>query len=125
MLTCINPEVVFSSGSPAVKVRGIAIALKWLCALIKQNGYPSPPEEVIRQDINALGIGVTSNKKQYFNKYANGQTISRGSEGVEVVSRKCVLVKYSAFMQESLAVFSEGMPSNFNIQFYRDLQGRN
>ena len=115
MLTCINPEVVFSSGSSAVKVRGVAIALKWLCALIKQHGYPTPHEEAIRQDINALGIGVTSNKKQYFNKHANGQTISRRSEGVEVVSRKCVLVHYSAFKGDSFAVFFEGT-SNFNIQ---------
>ena len=46
-------------------------------------------------------------------------------ESSEPLSHKCVLVKYSAFEQESLAVFSTGMPSNFNIQLYRDLQGHN
>ena len=104
MLTSINPEVSFSSGSSTtMKIRGAAIALKWLIALVKESGNTTPWEDKMRQEIAALR--VISKKKQYFNKKANGQIICRGADGVEVVSRKCVLVQHSAFGQESWATF--------------------
>ena len=108
MLTCINPDVTFTSGSSIGKIRGIAIALKWLYGLIKQSGNVPPPEELIRQEIEMLGIGETGNKKQYFNKSADGQTICRGAEGVEVVSRKCIFIKHSVFRTNAWTLFSEG-----------------
>lgn len=108
MLTCINPDVSFSSGPSTLKIRGVAIALKWLLALVKQSGNTTPREDVVRQEITTLGVGVITNKKQYFNKNPNGNSICRGADGVEVVSRKCVLVKHSAFGQDSWAIFSEG-----------------
>ena len=71
----------------------------------------------MRQEIAALG--VISNKKQYFNKKANGQIICRGANGVEVVSRKCVLVQHSAFGQESWATFLQGTATNTRFPLLR------
>jgi hypothetical protein len=43
MLTSINPDVSFSSGSSTtMKIRGAAIALKWLIALVKESGNTTP-----------------------------------------------------------------------------------
>ena len=106
--------MTFSSTSSTGKIRGVAVALKWLYGLLKQSGTVPPPEELIKREIETLGIGETGNKKQYFNKSANGHTICRGAEGVEVVSRKCIFIKHSAFRANAWTAFSEGM----SMQFY-------
>ena len=75
MLTCVNPEVTFKLNS--VRHRGAAVALKWLFATIRNFGGTPPPEDKTRQEIRTLDIGLVGDKKQYFNKYANGKKISR------------------------------------------------
>lgn len=95
MLTCVNPEVTFKVNS--VRHRGAAVALKWLFATIRNFGETPPPEDKTRQEIRTLDIGLIGDKKQYFNKYANGKKISRAAGGVEIQSKSCVTVKHSAF----------------------------
>ena len=111
MLTCINPSISYKPDDGAPKVNGVAVALKWLFALISDNGNTPPPEDRVRQEIRALNIGTTRDKKQFFNKCANGNSISRGADGVEVQSKTCVAIKHSAFTPSSWLVFAEGMSS--------------
>ena len=79
MLTCINPTVSFTmkdaTHNIAIKHNGVAVALKWLCSLVKQFGGTHPPEGRVRQEIRILGIGDISDGKQHFNKYANEKNI--------------------------------------------------
>ena len=107
MLTCVNPEVTFKLNS--VRHRGAAVALKWLFATIRNFGGTPPPEDKTRQEIRTLDIGLVGDKKQYFNKYANGKKISRAAGGVEIQSKSCVTVKHSAFGANSWEVFCEGI----------------
>ena len=111
MLTCVNPAVSFrmKANTERHMYSGVAVALKWLLPLIKQFGGTHPPEDRVRQEIRTLSIGDASDKKQYFNKFADGTTITRAAAGVEVTARSCVLVKYSAFQPESRRAFREGM----------------
>ena len=112
MLTCINPNINFKTDDGNSKVNGVAVALKWLFALIRDNGKSAPPENRVRQEIRALDIGTVKDKKQFFNKYANGSKITRSADGVEVQSKTCVVIKRSAFAAESWRIFSEGTSSN-------------
>jgi hypothetical protein len=107
MLTCVNPNIIFKQNDSEPKVKGVAVALKWLFALISDNGMAPPSEGHVRQEIRALEIGIAKDKKQFFNKYANGNKISRSLDGVEVQSKTCVVIKRSAFSQESWEIFSE------------------
>ena len=91
------------------KVPCVAIALKWLLAMISDHGGTPPPDDQMRQEIRSLDIGFTNNRKQFFNKYPNGDKISRGPDGVEAQSKNCVFVKHSAFGSESWDVFSQGI----------------
>lgn len=75
MLTCVNPEVMFKLNS--VRHRGAAVALKWLFATIRNFGGTRSPEDKTRQEIRTLDIGLVGDKKQYFNKYANGKKRSQ------------------------------------------------
>lgn len=111
MLTCINPAVSFrmKANTERGMYSGVAVALKWLLLLIKQFGGTYPPEDRMRQEIRTLSIGDTSDKKQYFNKFTNGTTITRAAGGVEVTARSCVLIKYEAFQPESKRAFRKGM----------------
>lgn len=112
MLTCVNPNVTFKheTGKTTTKHgRGVAIALKWLFATIRNFGGTPPPKDKARQEIRNLEIGMISDKKQHFNKYADGQKISRGAGGVEIQSKSCVIIKHSAFGVKSWNVFSEGI----------------
>ena len=84
------------------------MALKWLLPLVKQFGGTQPCEEVIHRDIITLGIGDGKGVNQYFNKYPDGTCISRRAGGVEVIGRKCVIIKHSSFGDESWKTFSEG-----------------
>ena len=122
MLTCINPDITFLSPSSSEKVRGFAVSLKWLCGLVRNSGNIPPREEPIRREIEAFGVGAIGNKKQYFNKNADGQTICRGAEGVEVVSRKCIFVNHSAFRPDAWKIFSEGYFTDHAviINYYSD-----
>ena len=106
MLTCINPSVNFKVKTGTYK--GVAVALKWLLPLVKQFGRTHPREEAIRRDIVTLGIGDGKGITQYFNKYPDGTCISRRAGGVEVIGRKCVIIKHSSFGDESWKTFSEG-----------------
>ena len=99
MLTCINPDITFSSPSSTQKVRGFAVSLKWLCGLVRNSGNIPPREEPVRREIESFEVGAIGNKKQYFNKNADGQTICRGAEGVEVISRKCIFVNHSDLLR--------------------------
>lgn len=111
MLTCINPSVTFKMKTGAnnwVAYKGVAVALKWLLPLMKQFGGTHPPEERIRRDITTLGIGDGKGANQFFNKYADGTCISRRASGVDVIARKCVIIKHSSFGDESWKKFSEG-----------------
>ncbi|CAB4017459.1 Hypothetical predicted protein, partial [Paramuricea clavata] len=87
MLTCVNPNIIFKQNDSEPKVKGEAVALKWLFALISDNGMAPPSEGHVRQEIHALEIGIAKDKKQFFNKYANGNKISRSLDGVEVQSK--------------------------------------
>jgi hypothetical protein len=109
MLTCINPDVSFSDDhSTTIKVRGVAVSLKCLFSLITSSGK-KPIRKEMRQEVLTLGIGATKSKTQFFNKTANGMKITRRAAiGVEVVSKKCIVVRHSAFGAASWAVFSEG-----------------
>ena len=111
MLTCVNPAVIFrmkSSGDQ--RHNGVAISLKWLLGLVKRFGGSNPPESRIRQEIHNLSIGDgKGEKKQYFNRNADGTTITRAAGGVATIPRSCVLVKRSAFRPESWKVMSEGV----------------
>jgi hypothetical protein len=93
----------------AIKHNGVAVALKWLCSLVKQFGGTHPPEGRVRQEIRMLNIGDISDRKQHFNKYANGKKISRGQGGVETSSMTCVFVKHDAFGCESWNIFAKGI----------------
>ena len=106
MLTCINPSVNVKVKTWTYK--GVAVALKWLLPLVKQFGGTHPREEAIRRDIATLGIGDGKGVTQYFNKYPDGTCISRRADGVEVIARKCVIIKHSSFGDESWKTFSEG-----------------
>ena len=110
MLTYVNPDITFKhkTGNTTVRHRGVAIALKWMFASIRNFGGTLPPEDRTRQEIRNLDIGMICDKKQHFNKYANGQKISRAVGGVEIQS-KSVTIKHSAFGVESWNVFSQGI----------------
>jgi hypothetical protein len=110
MLTCINPDVSFSDDHyTTIKVRGVAVSLRCLFNLITSSGKKNPSEKRLRQEVLTLGIGATKSKTQFFNKTANGMRITRRAAfGVEVVSKKCIVVRHSAFGAASWAVFSEG-----------------
>lgn len=115
MLTCFNPEVNFTikTGNTPVKQKGVAIALRWLLPLVRNYGGTPPPEDRIRQEIQNLEIGDTKDRKQHFNRFANGSKITRASgQGVETNSLTCVVVHYAAFNQESWNIFTEG---KFNL----------
>ena len=115
MLTCINPAVSFrmKANTEQGMYSGVAVASKWLLPLIlpllRKFGETHPLEDRMRQEIRTLTIGNTSDKKQYFNKFANGTTITRAAGGVEVTARSCVLIKYEAFKPESRRAFRKGM----------------
>ena len=111
MLTCINPAVSFrmKANTEWSMYSGVAVALKWLLPLIKKFGGTHLPEDSMHQEIRTLSIGDTSDKKQYFNKFTNGTTITRAAGGVEVTTRGCVLIKYEAFQPESRRAFRKGM----------------
>ena len=120
MLTCINPDVSFSTDKSNIRVRGAAISLNCLWNLITMSGHAPPIENIdrLKQEIEELEIGATKKRKQFFNKTPNGTKIKRtrtttGTD-VEVISKKCVIIKHSAFGAASWAVFSEG---NVNILF--------
>lgn len=87
MLTCVNPAVIFrmkSSGDQ--RHNGVAISLKWLLGLVKRFGASNPPESRIRQEIHNLSIGDgKGEKKQYFNRNADGTTITRAAGGVATI----------------------------------------
>ena len=95
----------------APKVNSEAVALKWLFALISDNGNTPPLEDRVRQEICTLNIGTIRDKKKFFNKYANGNSVSQAADGVEVQSKTCVTIKHSAFTPSSWLVFAEGMSS--------------
>ena len=87
--------------------------MKWLLALVRRFGGTPPAEDRIRKEIHNLGIGDgKGEKKQYFNSESNGTAITRAAGGVATVTRSCVVVKRSAFAQESWKVFSEGILVN-------------
>lgn len=119
MLTCINPDVSFSTDKSNIRVRGAAISLNCLWNLITMSGHAPPIENIdrLKQEIEELEIGATKKRKQFFNKTPNGTKIKRtrtttGTD-VEVISKKCVIIKHSAFGAASWAVFSEG-----NVKIY-------
>jgi hypothetical protein len=112
MLTCVNPKVMIKVDDSTNKVTCVAIALKWLLAMISDHGSTPPPDYQIRQEIRSLDIGFTNSRKQFFNKYANGDKINRGPDGVEVQSKNCVFVKHSAFGSASWDIFSTGIVLN-------------
>ena len=112
LLTCINPDVTFKSKATEkpVKYHGVAVALKWLYALVGKFGGTTPREDRVRQEIKNLDLGDTSEKKQFFNKHPNGTKISHAAgHGVEVTQISCVAVKRAAFPTESWTIFAEGM----------------
>jgi len=109
MLTCINPSVNFKQSSSSASNKGVAVALKWLLPLIKEFGGSHPPEDRIRREVVHLGIGDGKGVTQYFNKRPDGTKITRGSGGVEVTGRKCLIIKHSAFGNLSWKTFSEGI----------------
>lgn len=88
--------------------KGMAVALKWLLPLVKQFGGTYSREEAIHRDIVTLGIGDGKGVTQYFNKYPAGTCTSRRAGGVEVIGRKCVIIRHSSFGNESWKTFSEG-----------------
>ena len=94
MLTCINPDIPFSSPSSTQNVHGFVVSLKWLRGLVRNSGNILPQEEPIRRKIEAFGVGAIGNEKQYFNK-------NTGAEGVEVVLRKCIFVNHPAFRPDA------------------------
>ena len=118
MLTCVNPSVSFKLlPDKKVQHKGVAVALKWLLPLVKQFGACHPPEGRIRQELRTLSIGDgRGDIKQFFNKYPDGETITRGVGGVSVTARSCVVMKNSAFGREKLRVFWEGMQSTVSIK---------
>ena len=101
----MNPKVTFKSSSSGVRLNGVAVALKWFFALLKDHGVLFPNEERVRQEIKSLDIGVVNGRSQYFNANANGEKISRGSNTVETASRNCLIIKQSAFGRENWIVF--------------------
>ena len=114
MLTCVNPNINFKVKATGLvqQHKGVAVALKWLLPLARQFGGSHPPED------RNLSIGDRrGDKKQYFNKYADGVSITRGAGGVEVVARSCVVVKQSCFGNENWSTFCEGTQLNIN-QFH-------
>lgn len=113
MLTCVNPSVSFKMlPDKTVQHKGVAVALKWFLPLVKQFGGCHPPEGRIRQELRTLSIGDgRGDIKQFFNKQANGDTITRGAGGVSATAKSCVVMKNSAFGREKLRVFWEGMQS--------------
>lgn len=120
MLTCVNPNVSFSADTSKNKVSGVAICLSGLYNLITMSGNTPPPDTgSLRQEIETLEIGVTKNAKQFFNKTPNGTKITRtrrpNEAEVEVISKKCIITKHSAFGVASWAVFSEGSIINFEM----------
>ena len=116
MLTFVNPKVMIKVDGTIRKVACVAIALKWLLATISDHGGTPPPDDQMRQEIRSLDIGFTNNRKQFFNKYPNGDKINRGPDGVEVQSKNCVFVKHSAFGPESWDIFSQGILSLIIMQ---------
>jgi hypothetical protein len=110
MLTCVNPDISFrmKTCSVNIKYKGVGVALKWFLSMIAKSGTTPPTEDRIKQEIRALEIGETGDKKQYFNKFPNGRKITRGEGGVEIQSKSCVIVKQAAFGTESWKIFSEG-----------------
>lgn len=118
MLTCVNPSVSFKLlPDKKVQHKGVAVALKWLLPLVKQFGACHPPEGKIRQELRTLSIGDgRGDIKQFFNKYPDGDAITRGAGGVSVKARSCVVMKNSAFGRENLRVFWEGMQSTVSIK---------
>lgn len=91
------------------RFNGVAVSLKWLLALIKQYGGNPPPEERIRQEIHSLAIGLgKGEKKQFFNKFPNGKTITRGAGGVAVIPRSCIVLKWTSFQPTTWESFCEG-----------------
>ena len=87
---------------------------------MNKTGNTTPREDEIRREVDMLSIGVTVNKKQFFNKHENGTSICRSSDGVEVISRKCILIKHSSFPDESWAIFSES--NYFQLQIGLDIE---
>ena len=107
MLTCVNPYVTFASNDGAKHI-GVAVALKWLSAFMNKGGKDSPSEERVKQEIKHLAIGEVGQKRQYFNKYADGQEIKRSASGVDTVPQACVMVKRSPFSKEDWTTFANG-----------------
>lgn len=108
MLMCINPDVKYKS-SNGNTFKCMAVSLKWFLSLLQRNGDATPPEERIRNEIKALGIGDVSKKRQYFNKTPDGSRISRAAgENTCTIPKTCVVVKHSAFSEQSWATFSNG-----------------
>ena len=63
----------YKTGNTTVRQHGVSIALKWLFASIRNFGGTPPPEDKTRQEIWNLDIGKICDKKQHFNKFANGK----------------------------------------------------
>ena len=84
------------------------MALKWFLPLIKEFGEQHPPKDRIRREITTLSIGDGKGATQLFNKFPDGNCISRGAGGVQVTGRKCIFIKYSSFGRESMKTFREG-----------------
>ena len=107
MLTCINPDVSFSTDG--IRINGLAVALKWLNGLVAQSGNNPPTEQRVKSEIVTLGIGFTKGKSQHFNKHPNANRICRGPTCVETVSRTCILVKHAALNPDCWALFAKGI----------------
>ncbi|XP_046843381.1 uncharacterized protein LOC124437449 isoform X2 [Xenia sp. Carnegie-2017] len=122
LLTCVNPKVTFTSSSSGVRLNGVAVALKWFFALLKDHGVLFPNEERVRQEIKSLDIGVVNGRSQYFIPNANGEKISRGSDGVETASRNCLIIQQSAFgtfniLETNIARDSLGSTAETSINY--------
>ena len=93
------------------------MAFKWFLPLIKEFGGTHPPDDRIRREITTLSIGDGKGATQHFNKFPDGNCISRGAGGVQVTGRKCIFIKHSAFGKESWRTFSEGTFPVLNFLF--------
>ena len=78
-------------------------------SLVRKYGGTPPPEERVRQEIKTLSLGDISDKKQFFNKHANGNKISRATGyGIEVTQISCLAIKRATFPSESWKAFAGG-----------------